>query len=270
MNLLLVGNFSALNPFVMETWSNPELLSINQNMLGVAAVKLNATTTNTPTTTTISAAADAAAHMAECGGEPANQQWAHDAKTGEISLQGKGKLCLNVDGCATKIIYDSCTKAGGAKTCGPNEKFTFKEKQLLSALHGGTMCVTETKTSGDLSLAKCSIISKEQTFQLSAATKQLTDGAGNCLTAAAPPPPGPGPAGAASIFIGRPLSADKETGAATVAAKLRGGAYVAKAGFALMLINNSVKDLASTCGAACLAGLGVSAAKGYAVRDVRT
>ena len=29
-NILLVGNLSALDPFVLETWSNPEVVAVNQ------------------------------------------------------------------------------------------------------------------------------------------------------------------------------------------------------------------------------------------------
>jgi alpha-galactosidase len=40
-NLLLTGNLTALNPFVIETWSNAEAIAINQDALGYPIIRLS-------------------------------------------------------------------------------------------------------------------------------------------------------------------------------------------------------------------------------------
>jgi hypothetical protein len=57
-----------------------------------------------------------AVKVQECGGEPAQQKWAFDKPSpGQIS-NDNGKICLNVAGCETEMIYDGCEKP--AKPCG--------------------------------------------------------------------------------------------------------------------------------------------------------
>ena len=43
LTIMLTGNFTGLNPEVLNTWSNPEVLAINQDPLGAPAYLLNAT-----------------------------------------------------------------------------------------------------------------------------------------------------------------------------------------------------------------------------------
>ena len=69
MNILTTGNLSALDPYVIETWTNSEMLDINQDPLGVAGRALNVT--RVPMTST----GLNYARVAECGGEPEDQIW---------------------------------------------------------------------------------------------------------------------------------------------------------------------------------------------------
>ena len=41
-NLLMTGNLSAIDPFAIETWSNPEAIAVNQDPAGYAAIPLGA------------------------------------------------------------------------------------------------------------------------------------------------------------------------------------------------------------------------------------
>ena len=82
----------------------------------------------------------------ECGGEPSAQKWDIHYMDGRIH-NAHANVCLNVEGCESKIIYDGCPAAG--KGCDatptmpfPNEVFSLKsDGQLVSALPGGK-CAT--------------------------------------------------------------------------------------------------------------------------------
>eukprot|EP00656_Telonema_subtile_P007419 TRINITY_DN13487_c0_g1_i3.p1 TRINITY_DN13487_c0_g1~~TRINITY_DN13487_c0_g1_i3.p1 ORF type:complete len:360 (-),score=74.48 TRINITY_DN13487_c0_g1_i3:236-1315(-) len=245
MNLLLVGNFSALNPFVMSTWSNPELLAINQDPMGQAAFRPEGT---------MATKAYQSAKMSECGGEPELQEWSLNP-AGQISNPAS-KTCLNVMGCKTEIVCHGCVNA--TVGCGPNEEFHQSSSgQLVSSLPGA-QCVTE-DTDRTLHLAPCST-SSTQSFNFSAG--RLTDANSLCLTAQAAPGTN------SHIILARALSGDSSGKAARIAAATVGGESALVAGFGLMLINNDVRDANLSCTATCLESAGLDASIEYQVRDV--
>lgn len=45
MNLLLTGNLTALDPYALETWTNEALIAINQDPLGLPAIRVDNVTT---------------------------------------------------------------------------------------------------------------------------------------------------------------------------------------------------------------------------------
>lgn len=53
------------------------------------------------------------AHVQECGGEPELQQWVFDEPMTGFVRNAKANVCLNVEACATDLIYDGCTTTGG-------------------------------------------------------------------------------------------------------------------------------------------------------------
>lgn len=252
MNLLLVGNFSALNPFVMETWSNPEILSINQDPGGQPAVQL---------LTAKLGEGYVRAAMAECGGEPDLQKWALGS---DLSIRNsKANVCLNVEGCKSNIIFDSC-RINATGVCGRNEEFVHDEHGHFVSKLPGSKCIAE-GTDRTLSLTTCDDDESHQRFTLTN-EGELVDSSGLCLTASSPTP-SPSPAGSV-LVIGRALSGDTTGGAAAAAARLRGGDVVRESGFALMILNNGAEEATITCDKACLQDLGLDVTRTYSVRDV--
>jgi hypothetical protein len=81
-NILLVGDFARLNPYVMATWTNDRVVAVNQDALGVPAVQVGGSGDRIvdnwrpawegpeggPQMT-----------VAECGGEPTQQQWVFES-----------------------------------------------------------------------------------------------------------------------------------------------------------------------------------------------
>ena len=72
-NLLLVGDFSKLNSLVMGTWTNDWAVAINQDALGLGAVRVDGVNASEPL---LSHSDDLRAYapmkVQECGGEPAD------------------------------------------------------------------------------------------------------------------------------------------------------------------------------------------------------
>ena len=203
------------------------------------------------------------ARMAECGGEPDLQKWLFGAPLpdGFVS-NGKAKVCLNVKGCGSEIIFDGCT-ASGPGTCAGKGSFANEQFDLLTdgtlrtrlsdsvpAHHGLGQCVYA-DPSGLLSLVPCTThaythgipspttpttmtpTKKPSTFKWDNVSQQLTTPIdGKCLTAPTAGPPGPTPGGGGVLIIARPL----QSGA-----------------IALLFLNNEAAGVAVTCDAACFA-----------------
>ena len=83
------------------------------------------------------------ARVAKCGSGPAAlQQWQLGAPQAGFLYNSASHQCLNVAGCQSSVIFDSCSIApkqtcGGAGLRGqPNEVFTQNGSRLVSALPG--------------------------------------------------------------------------------------------------------------------------------------
>ncbi len=131
----------------------------------------------------------------ECGGEPNDQKWEMGEPLSGFISNPATKLCLNVEGCETKVIYDGCVTSGA--TCGPpgagkfaNERWSLtKEGQLKSAL-SETKCATVAKDD-TVALTPCAAgatIPTNQLWKYDNATQQLTTGDGMCVTASSSTP----------------------------------------------------------------------------------
>ena len=46
MNLLTTGNLSSIDPYALETWTNPEMIAVDQDVLGFPAILLENTAIN--------------------------------------------------------------------------------------------------------------------------------------------------------------------------------------------------------------------------------
>jgi hypothetical protein len=221
---------------------------------------LNATDAVTAAVTVAAAEDYTQARMAECGGEPELQKWLFGAPLpdGFVS-NGKAKVCLNVKGCGSEIIFDGCT-ASGPGTCAGKGSFANEQFDLhtdgtlrsrlsdsVPAHHGLGQCVYA-DPSGLLSLVPCTTnafthgipsmtmpttTKKPSTFKWDNVSQQLTTPIdGKCLTAPTAGPPGPTPGGGGVLIIARPL----QSGAV-----------------ALLFLNNEAAGVAVTCDAACFA-----------------
>jgi len=242
-NMLMTGNMSAASPYVLSTWGNAEAVAVNQDEGYVPFVQL-------PHSVRLGESVYIQAHMAECGGEPALQNWTFTQPGFPPSFvfNAASDQCLNVEACASTIIYDGCVTSGG--TCsGPgtfkNEQFELTaEGALVSLLEpAGTHCAT-VAANLTLSLAPCSSPpGDDQTFSYVAATGELQSKGGLCLTA-----PGAGPpSNISSLLVGRAM---------------RDGSW------ALLALNNAAANATITCGADCFAAMGFAASDEVVVRDL--
>jgi hypothetical protein len=242
-NMLMTGNLSALDPFVLATWGNAEAVAVNQDVAH--------TFVQLPLEAGAAAAAAAGlqpATVAECGGEPAAQNWTFNAPAAGFLTNAASRTCLNVDACGSAVIYDGCTTTGS--TCaGPgkfsNEQWALDARGGLVSALPGARCAS-VGSDGALALAPCAPgpapLPPSQAWRYNAATGELVAGSGLCLTVGAPPPP---PA-LASLLVGRQL---------------------ADGSWALLALNNANASAPLVCGAPCLAAMGL-AGQDLALRDV--
>lgn len=243
-NMLMTGNLSAAPPYVLETWGNAEAVAVNQDEGYVPFLQL-------PHAVRLGEGAYVQARMAECGGEPALQNWtfSHPGFPPSFLFNAESEQCLNVESCATVIIYDGCVTTGG--TCsGPgtfkNEQFQLTaEGALISLLEpAGTRCASVSPVDRTLSLTPCaSPPGDDQSFTYVAETGELQSKGGLCLTA-----PGAGPpSNISSLLVGRAM---------------RDGSW------ALLALNNAAANATITCGADCFAAMGFAASDEVIVRDL--
>ena len=238
-NALMTGNLSALDPYVLATWGNAEAVAINQD---TAHTFIQLPLDAPP----LQAQGLAPARVAECGGEPQAQNWTFDRPALGFLTNAANAVCLNVDDCASALIYDGCTTSG--TTCAGvgkfnNEEFTLDARGALVSALPGARCVTAA-ADGSLALAACAApLAAAQTWRHDATTGALiVADSGRCLTVDAPPPPA-----LESLLVGRELADDS---------------------WAIFALNNGAAPATLACGAGCLAALGFAASDVLKVRDV--
>eukprot|EP00038_Savillea_parva_P017955 m.21952 g.21952 ORF g.21952 m.21952 type:complete len:584 (-) comp3945_c0_seq1:96-1847(-) len=242
-NILLVGNLSALNPYVLETWSNPEVIAVNQDPMALPAVDLSSHVS-------VSAPEYTAAKVQECGGEPDAQKWALGKPADGFLFNAANNVCLNVEACGKTVIYDGCVTTG--VTCGstnasfhPNEEWITSASSIQSQLPGHP-CLT-VNADDTLSVEPCNPSSSTQKFSYDSTTGQVVATNGNlCLTAAGSAPPPPPPDGGV-IAIGRPLTSGKA---------------------AVFFLNDGPNATQVSCDAACFAKVGLKPQATVTVRDL--
>ena len=292
-NLLLTGNLSALDPLVLETWGNEELIAVNQDAAGRNPVRVDghgaacfhegcrrrggsaaagAGAGNRSSGSHLGSGAYTQAVFAECGGEPTLQQWSRGEPMEGFWHNAATNMCLNVKGCGAEVIYDGCSTTGG--TCaGPasyaNEQFDLADDDDATAAggdrglrtrlaadsgaHRGLGQCATAGSSGALALAKCSGAGG------AAGTNQQFAYSSDSKQLTA-------------VVDGRCLTAAKPSPAPTPSAPatLVIARALADGGVALLLLNNGGADAGVVCGAACFAKAGVapSAAAPVSVRDL--
>jgi hypothetical protein len=218
-NLMMTGNLTRVDPFVLETWGSPAAIAINQDPLGLPFRVLPIHNS----TTAVSATPDArAVTVTECGGEPTLQVWEW-AADGLVRNTGGGSAavprCMNVKACKTTVIVDTCLETGpgcgGAPAGAPAANEVFQRPPAPGGaatvtLNNRTSCLTAA-TDGSVSILPCKEpVSPGQRLSYDPATKHITRVSdGSCLTApTAAAPPGP-PGTNMELMLGRPLQHGK-------------------------------------------------------------
>eukprot|EP00045_Choanoeca_perplexa_P013130 m.146956 g.146956 ORF g.146956 m.146956 type:complete len:543 (-) comp16248_c0_seq2:1596-3224(-) len=225
-NMLMTGNLSALNDYVIETWTNKDAIGINQDPAGYPALLMQTVNASTPSPVTSSLVP---ASLTECGGEPELQTWNYNDPMVGFLHNLKQDSCLNAANCGSTVIYDGCSTTGG--TCSGPGKFNNEQWLLPREETSGTIesnmstsakCLTASQNK--VKLAVCDGDANQQWTYTS--SKQIQTAAGLCLTAAAPVNQWP------SQVIGREM---------------------ANGDFALLMLNNDMKSVNMTCDSDCWA-----------------
>jgi alpha-galactosidase len=245
-NMLMTGNLSSLDPYILETWGNAEAVAINQDPAGNPFVVLTPAQDEEEEEEEVAAAAYTYASVAECGGEPNAQNWTFNVPLAKFLQNPSSSLCLNVDACGTQIIYDTCTTTGttcAGKGVFSNEEWDLRADGALVSLLPGGLCVTVAGNS-TIVLTPCAspALTPNQTWTYAASSNSLQN-QGLCITApSAPPPPG-----TSKILVGRSL---------------------ADGSWGLAALNDTPQNATITCGAECFAALGCSPTSSVRIRDV--
>ena len=119
----------------MRTWTNDWAVAINQDALALGATRIDG---GSPNQTLVSSSAEggnrayAPMTVSECGGEPAEQKWVNNTPSAGFMFNPSTRMCLNVKGCGTEVVYDGCVVSG--KTCGTKSArlATLFRRQTLS------------------------------------------------------------------------------------------------------------------------------------------
>ena len=148
-NMLLTGNLSALDPYVLETWGNAEAVAINQDTSNKFLQLPVEAAPSPPPAAAAAAAPLPPARVAECGGEPGAQNWTFDAPSPGFLTNAANRVCLNVDDCGTQVIFDACTTPAQSNgTCAGKGKFYNEQWRLdggsgaLTTYLPGQQCAT--------------------------------------------------------------------------------------------------------------------------------
>lgn len=252
LNLVLTGNLPrihAQDPATMATWSNAEVVAVNQDAEAWSAARPgkrldagpNLVPPHTSTAPMGTAEGHVQAHVAECGGEPSLQLWNLSTHGGTV-YNPVTKTYLAMAGCSPKdLIYDGCSFNPDATTCagmGNYSHFGFTLEPATGQLKAhyvrdGDACVTVGADSS-LTTLPCVLGKASQTWMVSGG--QLQNGA-NCMTNGAPPP---ARRGNATAVYGRALGSRLSPAA---------GAY------AVMLLNDGENESNVTCDASCVAAM---------------
>ncbi|XP_065846502.1 probable alpha-galactosidase isoform X3 [Oscarella lobularis] len=173
--LLISSNVRNLSLYALETYSNAEVIAVNQDPLGKQGMRLyGGSLSQNPNLPP--------AHLSKCNSSNKAHKWIWNTpKTGFVKNVASGK-CLNVDNCGSDIIYYECVSTGGTccgKDCYKNESWLFYlNGQMLSDLNH--KCVTA-HSDGTISLETCiGDNTPSQTWAYDQNSQQLTHN-GMCL-----------------------------------------------------------------------------------------
>lgn len=252
LNLVMTGNLPLIEqvqPSVIQTWLNAEAIAVDQDptwngTAGLYARRLD----NYSAVAAGGLRGLEPGHTAECGGEPADQNWTFGVPADGYVRNAATALCLSIADCATEIAYDSCETDPNRVTCAgkgryPHFQWDFDATTgLLASRVRPNTCAAVTSADGDMSAVTCDASDPRQQFQYSP-QQQITN-QGHCLTADPPVPPGPQ---TQTAIYGRPL---------------------ADGAWAIVMLNDTPDNTTMSCDSACTAAMGFHASAMLQVRDL--
>eukprot|EP00041_Stephanoeca_diplocostata_P038582 m.1529821 g.1529821 ORF g.1529821 m.1529821 type:complete len:569 (-) comp25239_c2_seq7:10771-12477(-) len=268
LNLVTTGNLPSIannDRFTMATWANEEAIAVNQDAAAWSATRygrrLDPYAPLVASLRNPRQPSDGSlphARVAECGGEPALQQWVVGTASNYTlqctgALGGQLAIYAALDDCHTDIVYDGCTFDPTVETCAGRGNYTHFQFDLGSdgALRSRYLrgyCITYRPSDEAVIAAPCGApLSQDQQWHY--VNKQLMPGnTSKCLTAGTTPPPA---SNATTAVFGRPLTAltTPTHGASPAENATAGGAY------AVLLLNNGAAATNVTCDRACVANM---------------
>ncbi len=278
-NLLISQNMLAWSDYALETYSNAELISINQDPLGSAAQRVAGGDLKFPCSGPPSPGALASVAAADCDASDAGQRWAFDAASGHITSAAFPGV-LTARGCGSSDGNPVEVAAAGADGCGGRaQAWAWGADGRVTNGNSGSCLDVFDWAGPTVDTWACNGGSNQQ-FKLNADgtitepnSKPGGSGGPLCLRASAGPP-----AGVCTNVWGRKLTG----GAFALGLVNNGGANAVRGGSAQplplpfcarshltpfpCLYPHKIAQTV-TCDAACFAATGVTSGK-YTVRDL--
>lgn len=243
-NLLISQNVLAWSAYAFETYSNAELIAVNQDALGSPAKRLVGKDLAFPCSG--GGGALAGTKAVACDAKDPLQQWDFDASSGVISLRGDASWALDAVDCGTAdgTAVSVFPRDGGDGNCaGKNQRWTLHADGTLTNGNSGSCLDVYDWTGPVVDTWTCNGGSN-QNFSWSAASGLLRTADGGAGKSSMCVAADPSAASSCTNVWGRTL-AD---------------------GYALAFVNNGgVQNV--TCDSACFASLGALSGS-YNVRDL--
>jgi hypothetical protein len=136
---LVIGcDVTKMNAATLETLTNPEVIAVNQDPLGVQGKKVTFAAAQSPN-------ASGEAIIADCSSsaESKRHQWIYNPQDGSIRSTFNGR-CLSIEHCRTTVSYtyiilDDCQIGDPQAQCqGKNQQWTMNisDQTILSQMNG--------------------------------------------------------------------------------------------------------------------------------------
>jgi hypothetical protein len=177
--LLMSSNVRNLTDFQLETYSNDEVIAVDQDILGrpgqrLVGGALSGGSDTTPTT------------LQTCSPGSTAQQWAPNTPAAGYMQNIGSTLCLNTDDCTPNIQMFQCILNGPTccgDTCVDNMKFILNANGSITSPSMPGTCLTDNGNGNQVSLQSCGA-GASQVFAYDETSKTVSGGLNNlCLTA---------------------------------------------------------------------------------------
>ncbi len=138
---LLIGcDVTNMSAVTLATLTNPEVIAVNQDALGVQGKKVAFAWSQSPNTSTGVALANCSSFSSNV--EPKRLQWKYNTQDGSIRSVPNGK-CLSIENCDTSdganiVVTDCQINDPQAKCQGKNQQWTYNtgDQTIVSKLDG--------------------------------------------------------------------------------------------------------------------------------------